>query len=490
MTTMNGVSLQDLLLVEDDASILDFRCNATGIPLWTQVRSMVFRMMISDICFTAAMDGKANAGVPASQALATMSRSMLHNLRFQLGGRCRADVCLVATGLGNQLLDGKWLNRLSDYFALACSSETIVIEGHFEWMWPLPRHNERVMYHAPLQAANAIMGRLQVRDAHRRQAEGLLGVVSKRAKRYFGWNPGAVRKQALVDRLSRKIAALPRQYNAYEALLTRIHPKVLIVEEACYGKVAALMAAGRRMDIVTAEYQHGAVSAGHDAYNFAPTVRESLEYRETLPEHFLGYGDWWNDQINAPVTKTAVGNPHREAMLAQTPVGNQSKEDILILSDGIDFPLYLDLAEQIASLARKRGLRVVLRAHPFERSQVKAKYGERIGDVSLDKNADLYASLSTAHAVISEISTGLFDAAGLADRIFLWDTPKARLTYPRHPFQPFSSAAMFLDLLSEETSGRLPASELDLIWAPSWRDNYLGFLEGQGVRCTQQRSLP
>src|SRR5207253_10960439 len=127
------------------------------------------------------------------------------------------------------------------------------IESNFDWRWPVPRHNERVIYHAPLQAANAIMGRVQLRDLHRRQAEGLLSVVFERAKRHLGWEPGADRKQALVDRLSRKIAVLPRQYGAYEALLTRIHPKVLIVEEGCYGVTASLMAAGRRMGIVTAE---------------------------------------------------------------------------------------------------------------------------------------------------------------------------------------------------------------------------------------------
>src|SRR5256885_17205957 len=86
-STMNGVSLQDLLLIEDDASILEFRCSATGIPLWTQIRTAVFRMMISDICYSTALDGQANAGVAKSQALVTMSQSMLHNFQFRLGGR-------------------------------------------------------------------------------------------------------------------------------------------------------------------------------------------------------------------------------------------------------------------------------------------------------------------------------------------------------------------------------------------------------------------
>jgi hypothetical protein len=487
---MSGVTLQDLLVVEDDPSILDFRCAETGIPLWPLIRFVFLHMVMADLLNEASLiDGR--PGTITSRAIATMIRSISHNFWFRMTGQYRADVCLLTAGVGNQLIDGKWLNRLSDHFALACPTNTLTVEEDFEWAWAFPRHNERVVLLAPQQAYNAIAGRMLTRETHRDQAKRLIGVVCEQSRRFLNWSPGPQREEMVTQMLGRKVASMPRQYRAYEAMLSRIEPKILILGAGCYGgPLAPLIVAARRMGIVTAEYQHGAISAGHDAYNFAPTIRESPEYRETLPEHFLGYGDWWNDQINVPVTKTAVGNPYREARLAQTPRSSQPKEDILILSDYLEFPLYLDLAEQIASSSRKRGLRVVLRAHPQERGRVQAKYGDRIGEVSLDKNEDLYASLSTAHVVISGVSTGLFEAAGLADKIFMWDTPKSRFTYPRHPFQPFSSASMFLDLLSEETAGRLPASELDAIWAPSWRDNYLGFLEGQGVRCTQQKSLP
>ncbi len=106
----------------------------------------------------------------------------------------------------------------------------------------------------------------------------------------------------------------------------------------------------------------------------------------------------------------------------------------------------------------------------------------------LDKNDDLYASLSTAHVVISEVSTGLFDAAGLADKIFIWDTPKSRFTYPQHPFQTFSSASMFWDLMSDERAGQLDRSKLEAIWATGWQKNYLNFLAEHGVVCNDSKS--
>ena len=477
------LTLQDLLVVEDDPTILAFSCAETGIPVWTQIRIVLLRMIMSDLLYGTNLNATTAARAPARRAIGTLSRSIVHNTQSRVSGRSRGDVCLVATGIGNQPVDGKWLNRLSDQFALACHSNTTTLEGHFEWNWPFPRHNERVIFHAPLQAFTAVAGRLRLREAHAQQADALVDIVLARAERLLEWRPGASRARELRTRLSRRIAAMPYQYRAYQALLNRVQPRILIVEEACYGNTATLIAAARRRGIVTAEYQHGAVSSGHDAYNFAPAVRESAAYQQTLPHNFLGYGTWWNEQFNAPLTKIVIGNPNREAALARAEISGGSRCDLLILSDGIEFDLYLELAKQIAPVAARSGLNVVLRAHPLERSVVAARYGDRVDEVTLDKNANLYTSLRSAHVVVSEVSTGLFEAVGLADKLFVWNTPKARFGYPRHPFQTFSSAAMLAELLASDSAGRLPASDLEAIWAPSWRTNYLGFLEAHGVYC-------
>ena len=79
--------------------------------------------------------------------------------------------------------------------------------------------------------------------------------------------------------------------------------RLLIKEEACYGGAdnACAILAARNLGMVSAEYQHGAVSSGHNAYNFAPAISSAKSYRKTLPDYFLAYGSWWAAQINAPV---------------------------------------------------------------------------------------------------------------------------------------------------------------------------------------------
>ena len=112
--------------------------------------------------------------------------------------------------------------------------------------------------------------------------------------------------------LGKRAASLPLRRDLYFRIFQRTKAKIFIRECACYGadsSVANVVA--RELGIVTAEYQHGSISSGHDAYNFSETLCSSEEYKKTLPQYFLGYGKWWNEQINAPMIKLNIGNPDR-----------------------------------------------------------------------------------------------------------------------------------------------------------------------------------
>ncbi len=472
--------LSDLLTVEDDSALAGMVCGQTGLPYWPQIRSLFLRMAISDFLYATPLLAPRGHSVAGTRALSTLGRSVLHNFGLRPACDRGAAVCIFSSGVGNQLQEGKWLNRLSDHFALAHPGGTLTFEDHFEWRWPFPRANERVLLHAPLQAATSVAGRLRERDSHRRQARELVQFVSGRAERILGWRPGAQREEQLVQVLARKIAALPAQLRSYEKVLSRIRPRVLLALAATYGPAAALMAAARRRGVVTAEYQHGVVAAGHDGYNFAPAIRQSAAYRETLPEHFLTYGDWWGGTINAPLRMTTIGNPHRSARLLRLPKA-QAKDIVLVLSDGTEFEMYLCFAQRVAAQMRRPGLRVVIRPHPVERSQVASVHGRGVGNVSIDQNTDLYESLSSAHAVVSELSTALFEAVGVAERLFVWDTAKARFMFPVRPFAVVDSAEMLADLLSDTEAGRVPAATAEAIWAEGWESRYQRFLEQQGA---------
>ena len=81
----------------------------------------------------------------------------------------------------------------------------------------------------------------------------------------------------------------------------------------------------------------------------------------------MSYGEWWHEQFNAPVKKVAIGNPHlTEFSNTKLKVQQIKKNEILILSDGINTEKYIQLAKDIKSSLTNSDLIVKLRLHPME----------------------------------------------------------------------------------------------------------------------------
>jgi hypothetical protein len=469
-----GPSLHDLLEIENDPAFLEFSCAETGYLLWPLARQQFLRQLISDLYYKHAPLLAPVGAVPARQTLMALPKALLHNRR--LGG-LHGDVLVLGTGAGNFLRDGRWFNRITDYLALASPPDTVSIEGVVDGHVPEPRWNERLGYWLPWQVAITLAGRVSLRDRHVASAEAMLGHARHRAEALLGLHISDRFMQMLTGLVARKIARLPLMSEAYRRMLETVRPRLVLLEEGCYGDRGVFNHVAREMGVRVAEIQHGMVSAGHDAYCYASLLCESESYRRYLPHDFLGYGRWWNEQINVPVNKWVIGNPHyseQRRVLGEPRRG--AEEDILILGDGIEFPLYLALADELSRLIGNR-YRVVLRPHPLERERVNKDYPDgRAGAVVIDRHRDIYQSFASAYAVAGEVSTGLFEAIGVATKVLLWETPKARFSYPRHPFATFVDAKTFAEAILAPATGQPVAISHD-IWASDWRGNYHRYLE-------------
>lgn len=487
MSASPGLTLSDLLVVEDDACIVEFACPETGVLLWPLIRTVFLRTILSDLFYASPLVEMrtTRTGGRWRQAATTLAKSFAHNARAKREGRYRAKICIFTDALGTSLTEGMWFNRLSDHFALAQPTQTLVVEDQCNWVWPVPRHFANVLFHAPWRARAVVTELVSVRSSHRRRASELIDLVGSRAKAELCWDIGARRHGQMTEMLALKLAGLPCKVRRYRAMLYEIEPRVLLLAEGCYGTAGALLTAARELDIPTAEFQHGAVSSGHDAYNLAPSLRSSPKYRHALPDYFLGFGRWWNDQINTPVKKWVVGNPHRDAQLARLSKSVEERNDVLLLGDGIETAKYLqfanELARELCGRERRPALQVVFRPHPLERAVAAASAHELRNGVRIDQSQDIYQSLAMAHAVVSEQSSGLFEAIGLADKVFVWNTSKAKFGFPVHPFQKVESSSDLADGLLDPALGAVASGDADSIWAPDWRVNYAAFLRSCGA---------
>ena len=479
------LTLSDILRVEDSTDVLEVRCPDTDIPLWSTIRTRFLRLIMGDLLYGVPLVGRGPVRRSGSRlrVLATISRSYAHNALRSRAVKQHYPIVLIPTGARLIEREGRYFNCLSDYFVSAVPDCTLVVEDLFGWKWPFPRHHSNVLLKTPLLVEGELRSRLRVSD-YRKSARELVDLMAQRARKLFGWNVGEERFKWLEKLCAIEAASLTPRYRKYQSIFKRTGARLLLKEEGCYGGPddSSAIFAARTLGMVTAEYQHGAVSSGHDAYNFAPAILNNDNYRQILPDFFLTYGSWWGEQINAPVEKLAIGNPHRAETLGGSSSDSSRGRRILVLGDGIETALYLELCERLAvTLGSRR--EVVFRPHPLERDSVLANHsGGFAGKVNVDAHEDLYESFREAAAVVSEVSTGLFEAIGLVPRIYIWDTPKARYSYPVHPFHRFSDADELAHLILEKSAGRVSPADMESIWAPNWRRNYLAFIGRAGIQ--------
>lgn len=466
-------SLKMLLEIENDASFLDFRCSETGYLLWPLLRNQFFRILISDIYYHQEPLVAKPSASRYRQALQVLPRVLLHNTGR---GKLSGDILIMGSGAGHFQRDRLWFNRITDYFALAFPKDTVTCEGIVDWHVPEPRHNKRSSYWLPWQMLIAVAGKLQSEERHVKVVKAMLNHARIRAKSILGLDMSDKSIELLLNMTAPKVARLSFMRWVYRHFLTRTAPRLVLVEQSCYGDYGIFNHVAREMGIRVAEPQHGMISAGHDAYSFAPAIRDSDEYRLYLPHDFLGYGAWWNGEINAPVQKWVIGHPHYTEQRKRMVNNFSDKTDILLLSDGIEFPIYLEIANNLTNLLNGR-YRVVLRPHPLERKRVYSEYPNgNVGKVVIDQNRDVYQSFSTAYAVTGEVSTALFEAVGLVKKIFLWETPKAVFSYPSHPFTGFLNAKDFALKIDDEEYGRTDVAQEE-IWASDWVGNYQKYID-------------
>ncbi|MEX0287216.1 MAG: hypothetical protein AB3N23_21630 [Paracoccaceae bacterium] len=473
-----GQPMQDmaqLLQVEDDVRLTEMLCPGTDMLLWPMVRTPFLRLILSDLLYSTPIPTTAASGGRKDRALG-LAEAVAHNtLHSGLKGR----VLIRASVMGGDRVDGKRYHRLVDGFVSRAADQTVVLEDLMGTRVPRNRWNAQVWYHDPILALANIRGR-RAANGHAETADALIAIVEERARACLGWTLPEDQRAWFKSLVVRYIARAPTLMRAYRRLLKRLGTEVLIAEEACYGNaMVCLVAAAKSLGIKTAEFQHGMVSKGHDAYVLAPTLAQSSAYKAMLPDYFLGYGEWWNTQLGVPVEPVIIGNPDatkKQEQVRSMPRAEDRDRRILVLGDGIESVKYTEFATTLAAALPQ--YKVIFRPHPLERGHFASTYpNNRFDAVEIDHNPSIYQSLADSHAVIGEVSTGLFEAMGLADRIFLWATEKSRVFVPEHPFETFGDVTELATALTSPRPSALLEWSAEDIWASGWQARYDRFLE-------------
>lgn len=470
-------SLRTLLEIENDSELIHYACPETGLPIWPFIRIPVIRTIMADWLYKSAPLRLLSQNINYIKFARNTAISAIHNIGCREVGK--RNILIQSTGLGNFTQGGLIKDRLAGYFAESLPKQTLIYQDKPKEGFRQKYSFEAVLHRTPRKILYKVCSNLVVNSNHKRLARIVIDRAARNALEQLGYDFNLNRIENLTDSLAAQLAILPYESDGYANWIYRKGFKLLLKEDACYGGSGiSLIHAARLNNIVVAEYQHGAISKGHEGYNVADILSSSELYKKVLPDYLLTYGNWWSNQTNMPVKKIAIGNPHLTDSLKKVGVKQIKSNKLLILGNGIETELYIDFASRIYRLIAGQGVVVEFRPHPFERERIKSS--ALPSGVCLDVNPDIYSSLRDSRIVISELSTGLFEAAGLVDKVLLWNTERSRFAFPELPFDSFSTEDELQSILCDDFSSRddsrlIPANEL---WEPNWEQNYMRFVEG------------
>lgn len=451
--------------------LFEARLPVSGVPYWSIVRFTVARL-IGDALFGTRTVQPPRSSARMSATAKFLGRCLLsHPWRAQ---RARSRILMFSSAIGNSRRPNGYFNRLSDYFAELFADRTTLLEVAHGQRYFFPRTFANTYCFAGAQ----VVARVAARFAPPSPAdEACIQRFLDLLRAQFGQWLGDDSWQYLRAVLLGHVSSDGGMWRLYGSLLDRLCPRLLMVEDGCYGHWGSLILCARQRGVHVAEYQHGLVSRNHEAYNYLPDVH--VKVRNVLPDTFLAYGQYWKGQISIPSEVRVVGNPHLTESLRTSPPSRLRRAPacLMLVAGGLDAAIYQRIVLEFLNVAPSHW-RVVLRPHPSRRATVECDYPliAECAQARIDMSDDYYASLREIDVVAGDASTAVMEAAAFDKRVLLIDHIEVRRNYPGM-FGTFTSGAELLALIGEPGPlADLP--DVDGIWAGDWQAAYGSFVEG------------
>jgi hypothetical protein len=215
--------------------------------------------------------------------------------------------------------------------------------------------------------------------------------------------------------LVQQLRSLRFRVGMWEKVIRMVQPKILMMQDVCFGGAAGLIALiFKKHNVVVIEDQHGIINEDHIAYRYGAGIINKPLFTRFFPDYFFAYGSRWLESINIDMKKMVVGN----ARLTQAQQGAKDSVpiyDFLVLADS-ERPQLTN--ERLAGLMAVN-YRILFRPHPREWSVVAERYRDFLVQESftLDQDRDIYRSILKTKIVIcfpgNFLSTVAYEALAL-----------------------------------------------------------------------------
>lgn len=408
--------LENLLLYENESSVLNYHFHYNNILVWPFIRFYIFKRVYYEI-------NKINQkkiykeNVPYKNNL-TILQKYYRNVKGNPFFTLPKDIMFLYDGssFNYKLENGRYRNRIVDDYILLNLKQTYKLEDSSLNPW-----ENRIV--PSIKFRDYIDYRIEKKSQSERPCQAdinMSNLVITYLKQTFPFDMNNIFWSSVKANILYYANLIKYQEKYYDKLFCLVKPKIVFVTCGCHGgPLAYILNMLYERHIPCVELQHGWVGKQHEAYNYSNQLYESQEYISYMPQIFALFGQYWGNQIRLPIRKYVLGNSQFEKSTRKYSSKKINNKRILFIAgEGND--LYDKLLSELLPILKQPYI-LEFRVHPELKIMNKLfeKY-KSYKNFELCSGGSIYEAIHRCEYATGDGSTGLFEAAAMQKKVFIF----------------------------------------------------------------------
>lgn len=468
--------IEKLLKFEEDSRILDYKLASKDVIIWPLIRYSFYLRFISD--FTDQnINESTNKKIRKNFTKYLNFIKSIFTFNRKLEGR--SDILFLYDSISNiKLDDGKYFNRLFDYYSALFEEKTVMIESGYTNGHQKPRWYNKVHFYQGHINIRRIKSRLSKSsfDDNIKIEEFINFILSNFPVQINDKDIKFLRKSLRI--LSVNLKYIEKDYID---IFKKFNPKIIFIEDALYGSFNAyIIKLAKERGIITAEFQHGMISKKHIAYNYSDLLCNSELYSLYTPSYLLTMGEYWNNNCKVPSKKVIMGMPHlftniekyKNRNISEIDKKNKKKKIILFIC-GNYHNEYINYLKKLCE-NKNPNITYVVKVHPAYINN--KSYENELGDynnIKIVYFGDIHELIRDADLIVGDISTAVYESIAYDKKIIILENEDSLLYTPKEIgiwVKNYEQLKRIIDGDDYINNDRLE------IWNSNWEKNYVDFI--------------
>lgn len=460
-----------LLDFENQSKVLEYRFQYRNLLIWPYVRFAFFQEIMELREEETLNVHVNNRKIVALEKVVRKIRDFLKAIKSKKRISQKDILFIIGNGANIKNVDGKVYNRLFDEYAFVFTSNTAVFEKQQEGFSSENRAFPEVIsarYMDYFVWLSSIVSRQNRKDIEN------IDAFLKYMENDFPFELSTDFYLDMRKRLLRQARSLRTQDRFFRRFLTSISPKVIFIEDACYGYDKAYRNwIANDMKIPTYEILHGALCMYHVAYNYSELLINSEEYCKYMPRYALTFGKFWEKNARLPMPCKILGSPNfTENMKKSLQTSIEIQGRILIILPKYHPEHMIDIVGYLLKHLDE-SYSVTVKDHPrpqanqsdFEQYNVHSNF-------SFYSTGNIFDFIEQSEYVVGEYFTPIYEATCYGKKVFVYRTEMSEMYISQEIGTWFDSPEELVKLIADKSEDKSNINP-EYYFDSHWRENYI-----------------